>query len=46
MKILHDLAQRAQRGIVTLVYAARDERHNEAVLIAQRLRRRLLRSRR
>jgi len=36
---LTQLARRAARGAVTLVYAAHDERHNSAVVLAQHLRR-------
>ncbi len=32
---LEDLAGRAQRGPVTLVYSARDERHNQAVVLKE-----------
>jgi uncharacterized protein YeaO (DUF488 family) len=38
---LDDLARRAERGPVTLVYGARDERHNDAVVIAGEIARRL-----
>jgi uncharacterized protein YeaO (DUF488 family) len=38
---LDDLAQRARRGPLTLVYGARDEEHNQAVVIAHELERRL-----
>jgi uncharacterized protein YeaO (DUF488 family) len=34
-----DLRRRARSGPVTILYAARDEVHNEAVVLAQRLRR-------
>lgn len=34
-ELVRDLAERARRGNVTLVYAARDEEHNSAVLLAQ-----------
>jgi uncharacterized protein YeaO (DUF488 family) len=34
-----ELARRSARGTVTLVYAARDEAHNSAVVLAQELRR-------
>jgi uncharacterized protein YeaO (DUF488 family) len=30
---LHDLAARARRGAVTLVYGARDREHNEALVL-------------
>lgn len=40
-KLLADLAQRARRGHVTLVYAAHDELHNNAVVLAEELERRL-----
>lgn len=42
---LAELARRASRGRVTLVYAARDELHNNAVVLAQELARRLTRAR-
>jgi uncharacterized protein YeaO (DUF488 family) len=42
---LAELARRAARGTVTLVYAAHDERHNSAVVLAQQLRRRRARPR-
>jgi uncharacterized protein YeaO (DUF488 family) len=42
---LTELARRAARGTVTLVYAAHDERHNSAVVLAQHLRRRRARPR-
>jgi uncharacterized protein YeaO (DUF488 family) len=35
---LRELRQRASRGPITLVYAARDERHNNAVALAEVLR--------
>jgi uncharacterized protein YeaO (DUF488 family) len=43
--VLAELGRRAARGTVTLVYAARDELHNNAVVLAQELSRRLTRSR-
>jgi uncharacterized protein YeaO (DUF488 family) len=36
---LRELRQRARRGTVTLVYAARDGEHNDAVVLAEVLRR-------
>ncbi|HEX8109460.1 MAG TPA: DUF488 family protein, partial [Kofleriaceae bacterium] len=42
---LAELARRAARGTVTLVYAARDELHNNAVVLAQELSRRVTRVR-
>jgi len=39
--ILDDLAGRARRGTVTLVYGARDEEHNQARVIAEQLEHRL-----
>jgi uncharacterized protein YeaO (DUF488 family) len=39
--LIDDLARRARAGTVTLVYAARDEEHNEARVIADTLTRRL-----
>ena len=41
---LAELQRRAARGTVTLVYAARDELHNNAVVLAQELSRRRGRS--
>lgn len=41
---LAELRRRAARGTVTLVYAARDELHNNAVVLAQELSRRRGRS--
>jgi uncharacterized protein YeaO (DUF488 family) len=38
------IAKRASRGTVTLVYAARDEAHNDAVVLAAVVRARLRRS--
>jgi uncharacterized protein YeaO (DUF488 family) len=38
---LDDLARRAATGSVTLVYGARDERHNDAVVVAAEIARRL-----
>ena len=37
---LRDLRSRARRGTLTLVYAARDTEHNDAVVLAELLRRR------
>ncbi|HEX3762979.1 MAG TPA: DUF488 family protein [Kofleriaceae bacterium] len=42
---LAELSRRAARGTMTLVYGARDELHNNAVVLAQELSRRLTRSR-
>jgi uncharacterized protein YeaO (DUF488 family) len=39
-ELLEDLAERAKRGTVTLIYAARDETHNNAVVLAHELERR------
>lgn len=39
--MLDGLAERARGGTVTLVYGARDEEHNQAVVIAEELGRRL-----
>ncbi len=33
--ILEDLARRARQGIVTLVYSARDQRHNQAAALQE-----------
>jgi uncharacterized protein YeaO (DUF488 family) len=43
---LAGLALRAARGTVTLVYSAHDEVHNNAVVLARELERRIARSRR
>ena len=37
---LKDFARRAARGTVTLVYGARDEEHNDAVVLRDAIRRR------
>jgi uncharacterized protein YeaO (DUF488 family) len=37
--LLSDLRRRARRGTVTLVYAAHDTEHNDAVVLAEALRR-------
>jgi uncharacterized protein YeaO (DUF488 family) len=42
---LVELARRAARQTVTLVYSAHDERHNNAVVLARELERRVSRSR-
>jgi len=42
---LAELARRAARQTVTLVYSAHDERHNNAVVLAWELERRIARSR-
>lgn len=39
--LVRDLAARASRGTVTLVYGARDEEHNDAVVLARVLRARI-----
>ena len=44
-KALIELARRAAHGTVTLVYSAHDEVHNNAVVLAQELERRIARSR-
>jgi uncharacterized protein YeaO (DUF488 family) len=36
---LHELRRRARDGTLTLVYGARDSEHNDAVVLAQLLRR-------
>jgi uncharacterized protein YeaO (DUF488 family) len=36
--VLHDLARRARSRPVTLLYAARDQTHNNAVVVAELLR--------
>jgi len=38
---LDDLARRAARGAVTIVYGARDEEHNDAVVVRNEVARRL-----
>jgi uncharacterized protein YeaO (DUF488 family) len=43
---LDQLAERARAGMVTLVYGARDEEHNEARVLAEQLKRRLVAARR
>jgi uncharacterized protein YeaO (DUF488 family) len=42
--LLDKIAKRALRGRVTLVYAARDEAHNDAVVLSAVIRRRISRS--
>jgi uncharacterized protein YeaO (DUF488 family) len=42
--LVRDIARRASRGSVTLVYGARDEAHNDAVVLAAVVRARLTRS--
>jgi uncharacterized protein YeaO (DUF488 family) len=44
--LLEGLVRRASRGTVTLVYSAHDELHNDAVVLAEELSRRLARSQR
>jgi uncharacterized protein YeaO (DUF488 family) len=39
--LVHEIAARASRGRVTLVYGARDEDHNEAVVLAEVIRSRM-----
>jgi uncharacterized protein YeaO (DUF488 family) len=41
-ELLDGLAERAGRGTITLVYAAKDEEHNSAVVLARELERRSL----
>ncbi|HVA85153.1 MAG TPA: DUF488 family protein [Candidatus Saccharimonadales bacterium] len=41
---LDELARRARMGMVTLVYGARDEEHNEARIVAEEIERRLARA--
>jgi len=42
--LLRDLAARASRGTITLVYGARDETHNDAVVLAGVIRARVRRA--
>ena len=42
VSLLDDLAARARRGRLTLVYGARDTEHNQARVIAEELERRLV----
>ena len=44
--LMDDLVARARRGTLTLVYSARDEAHNEAMVIAEKLKRRVAATRR
>jgi len=44
-ELLDELARRAKRGTVTLVYSAHDEEHNNAIVLEQEIRRRLGRAR-
>jgi uncharacterized protein YeaO (DUF488 family) len=37
-ELLEDLRDRAREGRVTIVYAARDEQHNNAVVVCEQLR--------
>jgi len=39
--LVDELVERARRGTVTLLFGARDERHNNAVVLAEYLRERL-----
>lgn len=41
VRVLDELASRARAGMVTLVYGARDEEHNEARVIAEKVEQRL-----
>ncbi|HLI80098.1 MAG TPA: DUF488 family protein [Candidatus Binataceae bacterium] len=34
-KALHDIAQAAKKGTVTLVYGAKDEKHNQAAVLKE-----------
>ena len=43
--LLREIAQRAARRTVTLLYSARDETHNDAVVLAAVVRRRMARAR-
>lgn len=43
--LVRDIAKRASHGTVTLVYGARDETHNDAVVLAAVARRRMARAR-
>jgi uncharacterized protein YeaO (DUF488 family) len=40
-KLLEDLAKRARKGTVTLIYSARDTEHNDAVVLKEILTKRL-----
>ncbi len=42
--LLDELIARAKKGPLTLVYAARDEEHNSALIVKQKLDRRLARA--
>ncbi|HEX6694176.1 MAG TPA: DUF488 family protein [Longimicrobiales bacterium] len=42
-EIVADIARRAARGTVTLVYGARDKEHNDAVVLADAVRSRMKR---
>ena len=42
-EIVADIARRAAHGTVTLVYGARDEQHNDAVVLAEAVRARMKR---
>jgi uncharacterized protein YeaO (DUF488 family) len=42
--LINDIARRAARGRVTIVYAARDEEHNDAVVLAAMIRARMKRA--
>jgi uncharacterized protein YeaO (DUF488 family) len=44
-KLLGELATKASRGRVTLVFGARDEAHNDAIVLAALIRRRMARAR-
>jgi uncharacterized protein YeaO (DUF488 family) len=41
VRCLDELTKRARAGMVTLVYGARDEKHNEARVLAEKLERRV-----
>jgi uncharacterized protein YeaO (DUF488 family) len=41
VRSLDELAERTRTGMVTLVYGARDQEHNEARVLAQKLERRM-----
>lgn len=43
-KLLDEIARRAKRGAVTLVYSSHDREHNNAIVLGQNIRRRLARA--
>jgi uncharacterized protein YeaO (DUF488 family) len=45
-RLVQKIVRRASRGPVTLVYAARDEAHNDAVVLAEAVRARMRRAKR